>query len=273
MKCWVLAAALIVAVVPSARAASVGAGGYENQLSGALDSRVDRVDEGDIRGLIGGGVGAANTFVGSNDIEGVALPLIDIEWRRAYFLSTQRGLGLNIIRSPTLKIGPRLTLDEGRDPGDDSFLSGMQDIDPTIEGGVFLIGFTGPWRFKADVRRGFSSEGHEGIVASADLAYGGRVDERTSIIVGVVAHWANESYADKFFGVTASEATTVRPAFAGTAGFQDFGGYLTVVFNFSERIFVSAQARAHSLVGAAADSPLSEDNQQFFTGTILGYRF
>lgn len=273
MKCLVIAAALLVVVASGARAAGVGAGGFENQLSGAVDTRIERLDGGDFRGVIGGGVGAANTFVGSNDFEGVALPLFDVEWRGAYFLSTQRGLGLNIIRKRTLRLGPRLTLDRGRDAGDDNSLTGMRDIDPTIEGGVFLVGFNGPWRIKADLRRGFSSGGHEGMVASVDLAYAGRIDERTSVVIGANIHWANAAYAARFFGVTAAEATATRPAFVGDSGFQDFGGYLTIVFNFTERIFISAQARAANLVGSASDSPISENDQQFFTGTLLGYRF
>ena len=154
MKCLVIAAALLVVTASGACAASVGAGGYENQLSGGVDTRIDR-DGGDFRGVFAGGIGAANTFVGSNDIEAVGLPLIDIEWRGAYFLSTQRGLGLNILRRRNLRVGPRLTIDQGRDAGDDSFLLGMSDIDPTIEGGVFLLGFGGPWRIQADLRRGF----------------------------------------------------------------------------------------------------------------------
>lgn len=273
MKCLVIAAALLVAVGPGARAADVGAGGYENQLSGAVDTNIERLDGGDFRGVIGGGVGAANTFVGSGEFEALALPLFDVEWRGAYFLSTQRGLGLNIIRKRSLKIGPRLTLDRGRDAGDDSFLTGMRDIDPTIEGGAFLVGFNGNWRLKADLRRGFSSGGHEGVVASADLAYAGRIDERTSVVIGATIHWANAAYATRVFGVTAAEATATRAAFVGDSGFQDFGGYLTIVFNFNERIFISVQARAANLIGSASDSPLSESDQQFFTGTLLGYRF
>ncbi len=277
MKCLViaagLAATLIVAVTSGARAADVGAGGYENQLSGAVDTNIERLDAGDFRGVIGGGVGAANTFVGSGEFEALALPLFDVEWRGAYFLSTQRGFGLNIIRKRTLKVGPRLTLDRGRGAGDDSFLTGMRDIDPTIEGGAFLVGFNGNWRIKADLRRGFSSGGHEGVVASADLAYAGRIDERTSVVIGATLHWTNAVYATRFFGVTTAEATATRPAFVGDSGFQDFGGYLTVVFNFNERIFISAQARAANLIGSASDSPLSESDQQFFTGTLLGFRF
>ena len=79
MKCLVCAAALIVAVAPGARAADVGAGGFENQLSGAVDTNIERLDGGDFRGVIGGGVGAANTFVGSGEFEAVALPLFDVE--------------------------------------------------------------------------------------------------------------------------------------------------------------------------------------------------
>ena len=48
-------------------------------MSGATDTRIERLDEGDFRGVIGAGIGAANKFLGSDDFETVLLPLIDID--------------------------------------------------------------------------------------------------------------------------------------------------------------------------------------------------
>lgn len=268
----VVFAAMLAVAAQGARAADIGGAGLEAQLSGATDTRIERVDEGDFRGVIGGGIGAANKFIGSDDFELAVLPLLDVEWRGSYFLSTQRGLGLNFIRRRTLLIGPRLTLDQGRDSEDNSFLLGMKDIDPSIEAGIFLIGFNGPWRVKADLRQGLPG-GHEGVVGSLDIAIGTRSDQRTSFILGGTIHWASANYAESYFGVSAAEATAARPAFTVDSGFQDLGGYLNIVFNFSDRVFVSALGRAAILVGSAADSPISQTDTQFFTGTVLGYRF
>ncbi len=268
----VTAAAMLAVAAQGARAADVGGAGLEAQLSGATDTRIERLDEGDFRGVIGAGIGAANKFLGSDDFETALLPLIDIEWRRTYFLSTQRGFGMNFVRRRTLLIGPRLTLDQGRDSADNSFLTGMKDIDPSIEAGIFLVGFNGPWRLKADLRQGLPG-GHEGLVGSVDVAIGTRSDGRTSFILGGTLHWSSADYATSYFGVSAAEATATRPAFTVDSGFQDIGGYLNIVFNFSDRVFISALGRAAILVGSAADSPISQTDSQFFTGTVLGYRF
>ena len=273
MKLVIAAFAAALLVPLAAEAAEVGGFGWEAQQAGALDSRVETLSDNQLTGIVGGGFGAAPEYIGSADYRPVFLPLIDLEWRGAYFLSTQRGLGLNFIRRRTVRAGPRLTLDPGRDSSDNSFLTGLADINPSIEAGVFFEGFSGAWRLKGDFREGLQGSGHNGLVGTIDLGLGGRLDERTNLILGGTVHWTGSTYAQAVFGVPAAQATGSRAAFNGTSGFTDVGVYANMVYNVNQRVFQTGLARVTALVGSAADSPLSQSDQQYFAGALIAYRF
>ena len=241
---------------------------YEEWLSGATATRLGQADEWSI--TFGGGVGLAPEYFGADDYEGVGLPLIDIEWRGAYFVSTQRGLGINIIRQRSTRAGPRFTLDLGRDSADAAVLAGLPDIENTYEIGVFAQHYTRAWRFEADLRKGLN--GHEGIIASIDVGLGGTLAERTSLIVGGNIHVADETYMQAYFGVPAGGSTQLA-FFQPKSGIRDVTGYATIVFIVTDNIFFTLDARATLLMGDAASSPISLSDDQYFFGTVIGYRF
>ena len=267
----ILVATFLIVGASTALAANVGGTrSYESQLSGATDTAVDFSRSNDWSGTLGGGIGLNPEFIGSDDYEFSALPLFDLEWRGAYFASTQRGVGLNFYRRPGLKMGPRLTYDRGRESSESKFLAGLPDIDGAVEIGAFLETVNGPWRFKGDFRKGLG--GHEGFVASLDLAIGGRLDHGANLILGATTHYASKDYMKSYFDSTV--ISTSRPVFASDGGgFSDIGGYATIVRNVTDRIFISGMIRGTLLIGDAADSPISQSDGQYFFGTILGYRF
>lgn len=107
----ILVAAFLIVGASTALAATVGGTrSYESQLSGATDTAVNFSRSNDWSGILGGGIGLNPKFIGSSDSEISALPLFDVEWRGAYFASTQRGVGLNFYRRSGLKMGPPLYL-------------------------------------------------------------------------------------------------------------------------------------------------------------------
>jgi len=268
---------LLMAAIPalffstSAEAASVGVNGWEAHLTGTNDTQVNLGDD-DWRGVIGGGIGLSPKFIGADDFKATGLPLIDVEWRNAYFFSTQRGLGLNMIRRPTFKFGPRITYDEGRDSGDSPFLRGLRNVDGSFEAGVFLTGITGNWRYTADLRQGLGEEGHDGLVGTLDIARAGQLNDRATLIVGGFTHYGSKKYVEAYFAVPSRTAHFARYRVEG-GGITDFGGYLNLIYNFTENWFMSGMLRGALLFGDAADSPISQSDGQYYVGTVLGYRF
>lgn len=238
----------------------------------ATATRTDAGEE-DLKFNLAGGLAFAPIYLGSDEYEVQTLPLIDIEWRRAFFLSTQRGLGVNIIRSRNTRAGPRLTWSAGRKSSSSTVLAGMSDLASSIEFGGFIQYFTGSWRLDADIRYGLNPTGHNGVLAGFGAALGGRLSERSTLFVGGRFHWAGADYMIANFGVKSSEAVSGRPSYVPTDGLRDIGGFASIVYTVTKQIYFTLDGRADIFMSSAADSPITKTTDQFYFGTMIGIRF
>lgn len=244
--------------------------GLESYLAGATSILPNRRKAWNFN--LGIGVGTAPEYIGGKDYEPVVLPLIDIDWRGRVFASTQRGLGFSFFRSNSgFRMGTRLTYDLGRDSGDDPFLRGLRDIDPGPEAGLFFDNYSGPWRISADVRKGLVSKGHNGILGSLSVAFGGKLNQRASLILGASVTGGDAKYNNAYFGVSGS-AAGLAP-FTATSGLRDAGTQINFIYLFSERVYATIDAKLNILLGDSSKSPIVQEDLPFFLGTVVGIRF
>ena len=214
------------------------------------------------RGNVGVGVGFAPDYPGSRDYELVGLPLVDFEWRETFFASTQRGVGAHLFTTRQIRAGPRLTYDRGRDNEANERLRGLPEIDPSVEAGAFIEYYRKAWRFTADARKGIT-DGHEGVIVSGSAAFGDRLSERSSLILGANLHFADSDYMDAYFSVGGISAAS---------GLRDVGFFLHAIYSLSDRIYITLDPRITLLQGDASKSALTNDDVQYFIGTLVGYR-
>lgn len=240
---------------------------YEQWLAGTMATRMGQPREW--RVVMGSGAVLAPEYRGADDYEGKALPLLDIEWRGAYFASTQRGLGVNMFRQRSTSVGPRITYDLGRKSSDSKALIGIPDVDPTVEVGVFAEHFMHAWRFKADLRMGLN--GHEGIIGSFDIALGGALANRSSLIIGANVHAADDKYMQAYYSVPAGGSPNFT-FFQPGASLRDMTGYATFTYVITDNLYATLNLNTSLLFGDAADSPLSISDDQYFVGTMIAYR-
>lgn len=218
---------------------------------------------------VGAGVAAAPVYLGGEDYEAKPLPLLDLDYRNFFFVSTQRGLGFNLYRERSVRAGVRLTLDYGRDAEDADRLEGLPDIGVGVEAGLFLEAYFDAWRFQADLRQEIA-DGHGGFLASGDLAYGGRLSDEMSLFVGAGVTYMGQEYATSYFGVPAGAPL---PAFEASSGLRDVSPYAQLVYHFNPRFYAALEGRAYVLMGEAADSPIVESDLPFTGSFMIGYRF
>ena len=235
---------------------------WESYLAGAT-AILGGPSESPWRFNVGAGIAMAPDYPGSTEYEAVPLPLVDIEYRGSYFLSTQRGLGVVLFRTGLFRAGTRLTYDRGREESQNVRLRGLGNIYPGIEAGGFFEYYRKNWRFAGDVRKGLTA-GHEGIIASASATLGGRFSERANLIIGGETHIADSTYLNNYFR---------SGAFTAGSGFRDVGAFMHFVFMFSERVYGTLDTCVSLLLGDAAQSPLTVDDLQYFLGSVVGYRF
>ncbi len=267
-RAFLVLAVLVAAAMP----AHAGTRPYDLEGWLAAATAVRPAEPKDWRLNVGFGAIAAPDYLGGEDYTTHPLPLVDIEWRGAFFLSTQRGAGVALFRKRNVRAGVRLTVDAGRDSGVDSRLAPLDDIDPTLEIGFFGVYYKGPWRLEADVRRGLAGD-HEGIVTTLGAAYGSRIGKRVSLILGGALYIANGAYLGTFFGVPAAKATAALPAFTPSGGLRNTEGYLQIIYDIDRNFYFALDLRAGLMLGNAADSPVTVSDAYAGVGSVLGYRF
>ena len=219
-------------------------------------------------------VGGAATpeYLGSDSITAKALPLVDVNYAGALFLSTQQGVGWNVWRKRTLRAGPRITFDYGRLASDSPKLTGLPTIDLGTELGLFLEGFSGAWRFTGDIRQEVGG-GHGGLLLNGEVAWGSRWSKNASLILGARTTYMDDTYAESYFSIAAANAIAGRSAYDATGSFRDVNAYVQLIYDFTQALYVSTELRGTMLMQQAAESPISQSDA-FFTGSVMvGYRF
>ena len=219
-------------------------------------------------------VGAAVVpdFLGSDNITTRALTLIDVNYAGTLFLSTQQGVGWNMWRKRTVRAGPRITFDLGRQAADSPSLIGLPDIKTGTEIGLFVEKFMASWRFKGDIRKEISG-GHGGLLINGEAAWGNRWSKNATLILGMRTTYMDDTYAGSYFTVLAANTGTGRPAYAAAAGFRDINGFAQVVYDFTQAIYVATELRGTMLLSQAADSPITETDTSFTGSVMAGVRF
>ncbi len=234
---------------------------------------VKRGRTGPIRVNVAGGAVAAPEFLGSDTVEMKPLPLLDVNYAGTLFLSTQQGIGWNAWRKRTLRAGPRITFDFGRDAADSPSLAGLPDIELGTEVGLFLESFVASWRFKADIRKEVGG-GHGGLLLNGEAAWGSRWSEKASLILGARLTYMDETYAESYFSVSGAASTASgKTAYSPTDGFRDANAYAQIIYDFTQAFYVATEFRATTFFEQAVDSPITQVDA-FVTGSVLvGYRF
>ena len=222
---------------------------------------------------LGGGAAGQPVFPGAARYRTEPIFLGSLAYRGLAYLGAA-GLGASEIFSPGFHFGPVVDFSGGRNETSDKHLHGLGNITPTVAAGAI-----GLWRF----------EGFEliGIVRQAVIHtnYGlvGRVqaDRRITLIPGTLtllagplADFGNGRFERTWFGVSQNQAANSElPAYTPVGGVADAGLLLNLDYRYSEHILVRTFGEFRWLYGAAARSPIVQNNFQVIFGIGIAYSF
>lgn len=180
-----------------------------------------------------------------------------------------------LIRSGGLRLGPSFKFIGSRKASDNAELAGLNDVDWTLEAGVFAEYWFSPnFRTRADVRYGF--HGHRGVVADlgADLVL---PTGAWTFSAGPRVTLASGQYMDAYFGISSTESGASGLAEYGPGGgLRSVGLAGAATYRFSPEWAVTGFARWDRLVGDAADSPITRvigSPNQVTVGASVAYSF
>ncbi|MDB5739768.1 MAG: hypothetical protein JWP16_808 [Alphaproteobacteria bacterium] len=219
------------------------------------------------------------TFEGSDRYRFSPLPLVTFKWRDT--ISFGEG-GLSAAwHNKHLRIGGGLTFDPGRkdhstggifESGDDR-LKGLGTINAALGFRGFAEYRRGPLSVELSGTK-FTGSQNSGILANLGLSLTLPLTQKLIFIPNVRATWADGTYTQTYFGVTAPQAAaSIFPAFSAGAGIKDVRGGASLIYRLNRHWFVGASAGVVRLMGPAALSPISLDDTSVTGMTMIGYRF
>lgn len=221
-----------------------------------------------------GGVSVAPAYFGADETEtGPALALRFHGLR----LGSGRSFGSGDPWEPALGLGvrPALRFIAERDASAHDDLSGMADIDATVELGLGL-GYTARnFAVFAEARRGFG--GHEDWVGELGADLVARPVDGLRVTFGPRVFWGGDAYAATYFGVTAAEASALNPAFDARGGVLSAGLELGATYALNDTWGIDATLAWSRWRNDAADSPIvkngREDDLRLSVGLVHVFRF
>jgi outer membrane scaffolding protein for murein synthesis (MipA/OmpV family) len=227
---------------------------------------------------VGAAVETQNDYDGSNSYDVQGGPVFDIRYRDIAFLSSGEGLGVNVFRGKTYRVGIALTYDLGRDKEDEAHLSGLGGIRPAVEPKLFgeyniiVPKLSLPIVLRLEARRGFG--GNSGWIGDFSAYMPVIGTKKFFVFVGPSVTAADATWMHRYFGVTPQQsAASGLPVYSPGSGIKSIGFGASAVWFVSKHWFGTADGSVEDLLGDAAKSPITLANVQTVLSLSVGYQF
>jgi MipA family protein len=235
--------------------------------------------------FIGAAVGVLPDYRGSDEYTWGIAPYFRYQFKGSerYVSLVANEFSLNVLNSRSFRFGPVANYTFGRDGDDidDDKVSEMEDIDDTVEAGLFaeyawinpqnprnrfLVGVTGLWDL------GDESDGFRTRVSAR---YWQQVAKPLDIFVGGGFWYGDEDWNDHYFGVNADNVgDSGLPFHEADSGVNEYFVIAGGLFYLSKSWVLSGGVRYSRISGDAADSPIVDDRgdeNQWTAGLGIGY--
>ena len=234
----------------------------------------------DVSVLLGAGAAVVPAYEGAKQFKAAPFPLIDIRGLAddRIFISSLRGIGVNVVDWGDLRAGFAIGYHGGRSSSDSERLRGLSDISGGVAASGFVTYSLKPVVFELKAQNIFGPAPGTEVTAGATWSFSPLAGLRISI--GPEATWADRRYDRSYFGVTTDQAAAANAAgnplspYSPGAGLKDVGLSTTLLYQITGHWGLAAHAGIGELVGSAArHSPLTERDLQPSAFLGLTYRF
>ncbi|SAK42720.1 structural protein MipA [Caballeronia hypogeia] len=223
---------------------------------------------------IGPGVMVAPKYPGSNKLEVLPLPALDISYDDRFFSQGLDVLGVNVLRDENYHVGAAVSFDfQSRNEADDPRLRGLGNVHWGPKLKIFADYSVSMFTASAALYQDIAGTG-QGLLASGDLAINIPYPKGWIFSFGPGVTWANATYMRTLFGVSPQQsAASGLPAHQTSSGVRDVHLNAYASYDFSKHWTGSLQVTAGRLQGSAANSPITLRKTEFNGFAALSYRF
>jgi outer membrane scaffolding protein for murein synthesis (MipA/OmpV family) len=239
---------------------------------GAIGSTQGAIGGPAIGFTLRGGVGTAPTYFGSDDNE--AVPDIGFELNYLSLGGFTIGDPDPLFEPQGLGVTGSLRFIGERDASEESDLTGLGDVDASLELGVGLRYAAENVEVFGAVRYGVV--GHESFVGEIGADAFFDATDRLTLRAGTRVFFGDDDYASTYFGVTGAEAAASGgglSAFDAEGGLLSAGVEVGAGYRINDRWGIDAAVTYERLRNDAEDSPISLDDEQLSARIGLTRRF
>lgn len=228
---------------------------------------------------LGLGVRFENSYPGGDQYRAVPFPVINLaKGKELYdFQSVDDSSSITFFDIHGFSAGPAWSLNLGRDEDVAGNLAGLGDVKPTFELGGFVQWFPVSWfRLRGEMLYGMG--GFDGWVGNAGADFIA-ANGPWRFAIGPRVNFAGNGYMEAFYGVTPFQSTVATyfanplPTYQASSGIETWGVTAQVTRYMGNGFTLGAYGSYNRVVGDAADSPLTQNANQFEAGMSLSYAF
>lgn len=228
---------------------------------------------------LGLGVKAEAAYAGSDQYRGVPFPVINLaKGKELYdFQSVDDSSSITLFDVHGFSAGPAWSLNLGRDEDDAFELAGLGDVSPTFELGGFAQWFPVSWfRLRGELRYGMG--GFSGFVGNAGADFIA-ANGPWRFALGPRIAFGGNGFMEAFYGVTPSQSAIAGyfgnpiASYNATSGIETWGVTAQMTRYMGDGFTWGMYGSYNRVVGDAADSPLTQNANQFEFGMSLSYAF
>lgn len=248
---------------------SLGASGVAQSMEAPNDLNSGAVANVGVQALL------ISEYLGSNDEEVSVLPYLSVDdykgidifgpaiSYRAIETGTGQGLG-----KWSLRVGPSLTYQRGRDSDDSDTLTGLEDIDGSLLAGGYARATIGPVGLRLDAGQDILG-GHDGLNVSASV---GTVIPlgRLKIQPAATVNWATASHNQSFFGITPEQSAITGLDVADIdSGIYSYSLSAVTWFELNDKYSINLIGSHSWFTDEAKDSPIVQATDGADTGILV----
>lgn len=226
---------------------------------------------------VGGGIGVAPDYEGSEDYELVWIPFADIKWENGMFINLD-GLTMraNLIPSDFWRLGLIANYRPKRSNVENDQVDRLEHVEAALEAGPFAGIAYKNWNVALEVTTDVA-EGHDGTLFTARSGYNLVASDNLTILFGASTTYASNDYMSSYFGIDFFDsARSGLPEYSADAGLKDVSFSLGIAYDITDSWSTRGIASYTRLLGDAEDSPIVDDEgdaNQFFGSLIVVFSF
>ncbi|MGV1800542.1 MipA/OmpV family protein [Agrobacterium vitis] len=211
---------------------------------------------------LGGAVELAPSYPGSKQYTFGVIPSFDIRrfGEPEENSAPDDNLDYTVFSGHGFEVGPVVGFRDSRSSKSTN-LDGLKNVEFDIDAGVFVQYWIRPdvWRVRSEIRQALSNG--SGLVVDIGSDWFQPLSEKWLLSAGPRATFGDTSYMNKYFGVSAAEASRNGRinAFDASAGIKSVGFTVSATYAISPDMSVQLYNRFERLVGDAADSPVTSE--------------